>query len=420
MRRPILPALLATLVFGHAAFAQTTQTSYTPSSTDAATATQPVFPADAPTSHDCGGGGVCGPDGRVWADAEYLFWWVRGMSLPPLVTTSPAGTPQGQAGVLGTPGAHVLFGGSLSDGAARSGGRFTLGTWLDCDQKIGIEGSYFLLEAKSNNFFASSNGSAILARPFINANTGAQDSQLVSFPGLVSGSVGANSTSGLFEGAGVLGRYNLCCGCCYRVDLVGGYRYLHFRDGVDIDEAVLATSTSTASLIAPGTTFNVSDHFHTSNQLNAFDVGLTGEVRRGPWSLGWLTKLAVGQNHETIDVNGATVVTVPGSPPVISAGGLLALPTNIGRFERNQASLVPEVGLKVGYQVTPGVRVNLGYTFLYWSEVVRAGQQIDTVINPNLLPPPVIPTTGPLRPAPLFESSNIWVQGISLGVELRF
>src|SRR5262245_54300916 len=49
---------------------------------------------------------------RLWVGADYLLWRVRGDSLPPLVTTSPPGTPADQAGVLSTPGTTVLFGGS--------------------------------------------------------------------------------------------------------------------------------------------------------------------------------------------------------------------------------------------------------------------------------------------------------------------
>src|SRR5436190_10489023 len=46
---------------------------------------------------------------------EYLLWWTNGNPLPPLVTSSPPGTPQNQAGVLGTPGVQTLFGGNSID-----------------------------------------------------------------------------------------------------------------------------------------------------------------------------------------------------------------------------------------------------------------------------------------------------------------
>src|SRR5262249_16786462 len=52
---------------------------------------------------------VCGPPGRIWVDVEWLAWWIRGSSIPPLLTSSPAGTDLGQAGVLGAPGTNVAF-----------------------------------------------------------------------------------------------------------------------------------------------------------------------------------------------------------------------------------------------------------------------------------------------------------------------
>ena len=48
--------------------------------------------------------------GGFWIGAEYLLWSAKGDKLPPLVTTSPAGTPAPLAGVLGAPGTSVLFG----------------------------------------------------------------------------------------------------------------------------------------------------------------------------------------------------------------------------------------------------------------------------------------------------------------------
>ena len=42
-------------------------------------------------------------------DAEYLFAWVQGFRLPPLVTTSPAGTPRASAGILGLPTTGTVF-----------------------------------------------------------------------------------------------------------------------------------------------------------------------------------------------------------------------------------------------------------------------------------------------------------------------
>jgi hypothetical protein len=113
-------------------------------------------------------------------------------------------------------------------------------------------------------------------------------------------------------------------------------------------------------------------------------------------------------------------VTVPGQAPVVNPGGLLALSSNSGHFSRDRVSLVPEFGVNLGYQVTPHLRVFTGYTLLYWFDVVRAGDQVDLTINPNLLPPVTGPVAGPFRPAPRFQTTDLWVQGLSAGLEFRF
>jgi hypothetical protein len=133
--------------------------------------------------------------------------------------------------------------------------------------------------------------------------------------------------------------------------------------------------------------------------------------------------VALGVTDEDIDINGTTVIAPPGRPVVVANGGLLALPSNIGRFDRNRFAVVPEVDLNVGYQITPYVRAFVGYTFLYWSNVARPGDQIDRVINPAQLPTTPVTgaqTFGPARPAPLLRDTDFWAQGINFGVEVRF
>jgi putative beta barrel porin BBP7 len=164
----------------------------------------------------------------------------------------------------------------------------------------------------------------------------------------------------------------------------------------------------------------VIDQFRTTNDFHGADVGLAAEFRRGPWVLEGLAKVALGANLGAVDISGATTVTVPGFAPQTSAGGLLALSSNSGHFDRNRFAVVPELGVKVGYQVTPQLRATVGYDFLYWSNVVRPGGRIDTTINPNLLPPPVSPLVGPNRPAPLLGTTDVWVQGVTCGLEFRF
>ncbi|MGO9111370.1 MAG: BBP7 family outer membrane beta-barrel protein [Thermoguttaceae bacterium] len=367
---------------------------------------------------DNGYNSLCGPDGRFWASAEALLWWVQGQKLPPLVTTFPAVTPQSETG-LGDPGEVTLFGDSRANGDLRFGGRFDLGYWLDCDQTVGLEGNFFYLEGLNNSLLIGGNGDPILARPFYDAgNNNLPSSELISYPGLVNGTVQATATSGGLLGAEALLRYNLRCGCCYRLDFVGGYRYLHYSDMVGINEDLV--SVDPASFVAMGTQIVVNDSFAAQNDFHSLEGGFAGEVRRGYWTLNGLAKLAVGPNLETIQINGSTTTTVPGAAPFSSSGGLLALASNIGNYHNRQWAVVPEVSTRLNYQMSSCVRAFVGYNFLYWPNVARSGNQIDLHANSNLLPPIVGPLNGPLNPAFVYHNSELWAQGITLGAEIRF
>ena len=63
----------------------------------------PALACDAPVEYVPGMQG--GPHGCLafWGGIEYLLWWQKDAWLPPLVTTSPAGTSRDLAGVLGAP-----------------------------------------------------------------------------------------------------------------------------------------------------------------------------------------------------------------------------------------------------------------------------------------------------------------------------
>jgi hypothetical protein len=354
--------------------------------------------------------------------AEYLLWWLKNGPVPPLVTASPPSS----AGILGQPGTVTLFGpGSDLTGSPLSGGRFTAGAWLDDCQTVGVEGSYFFLGTGTRNFTAAGTGapgSPVLARPFFNALTGREDSELVAAPGVLAGSVGVASSSRL-QGAEANALCNLCCGCdcgCgYRVDALAGFRYLDLKESISISENL--TVLPTVPLLG-GTNFLVSDRFDTRNQFYGGQVGVQGQV----WS-GWLfataaAKVALGDTHQSVDVSGFTRIAPPGAAATTLPGGLLALSSNSGHFTRDRFSVVPEGRLGFGVQVTDYLRVSIGYTFLYWSNVARPGDQIDRVVNPAALPilGGTAPAVGPARPAFTFKDTDFWAQGLSVGLEFRY
>ena len=75
----------------------------------------------------------------------------------------------------------------------------------------------------------------------------------------------------------------------------------------------------------------------------------------------------------------------------------------------------------VGYQITPCLRVTAGYTLLYWSHVMRVGNNIDRRLDPGQAPtlafPAITPGANPMFPA---IRTEFWAQGINVGMELKF
>ena len=85
---------------------------------------------------------------------------------------------------------------------------------------------------------------------------------------------------------------------------------------------------------------------------------------------------------------------------------------------------IPEITGTVGYQFTDRLRCFVGYNVMYWSSVVRPGDQINRIINPSQIPgfgTGITPGPGsPAQPAFAFRSSDFWAQGITFGLEWRF
>ncbi|WP_153558796.1 BBP7 family outer membrane beta-barrel protein [Roseimaritima sediminicola] len=365
---------------------------------------------------------LCAPqDG--WASFEYLLWFQDGMDLPPLVTTSAAGTARAEAGVLNTAGVRTLYGDDEILTDSISGGRLRVGIWLDACHDWAVEGEFFATATESDTFTQTSpQGGTILARPFFNVLTGAEDSELVSFPDVIGGTVTVQAETQL-QGAGVTFSRLMACGdgcgdtifCglpqryTHRLEGLIGYRWLELDDSLSINEA----------LVAGDGTFNITDRFDARSQFNGVDFGGRYRRTRGWWTLDLMAKLAIGTTRENVTINGTTVTTTAGQSTT-ARGGLLAQRTNIGTYKRDRFAVVPELGAKVGYQLTERLRATVGYTFIYWSNVVRAGDQISRDLNPNLLPPEADPFSGAERPAFAFRDSDYWVHGISFGGEYRW
>lgn len=395
----------------------------------------PMQPTEAIMFWEEIGGGA----GRFYVRAEYLSWWLKGQSLPPLVTTSPPLTPENDLGVLGK-NTTILFGNSTQDARQSSGGRITAGFWLDSCQVCGVEGSFFYLGRQNNPFSVNSSTTPVIARPIQIQNLGNLESrELTATPGLSPGaqfllrdSISIDTPT-QFWGAELNLRHQLCCGCNYRVDLLGGFRYLDLQEGLHITEDLTTLrdfpepSANPPLQVRQGDRFVATDLFDTHNRFYGGQLGVSGELRRGRWVVTGTAKLALGVTQETLDVAGSTTLFQAATGNRVTLpGGLLAQPSNIRHYSRNSFAVAPEVGIKVGYQVTEHINAFVGYNFLYLSNVLRPGDQVDRSIDVTQVPfalgstvmlPPV---TGVRHPVVPLRESDFWAQGVNVGVEIRY
>lgn len=387
----------------------------------------PPTDAGSPAYDDCGVGGDCGVGfgmAPVFFGMEGLLWVRHGQQLPPLVTTSQAGTPAATAGVLGLPGTSVIFGDQRVEDGFMPGLRITTGVWLDPMHEVALGGRVFFLGQDEVDFRAASpTGQPVIARPFIDFNTGNESAFLVAFNDgmLVNpriGEINVQTTNDLW-GGDAFTSIMLTQGMGYRVDLQAGYQFYR------IDEAVAIRSTSVRGDLAPpfnipaDTTLTFSDIFDTQNEFHGAALGALTELQQGAFSLKLLGRLAVGNMEQTVRVMGNTVIANPPPagggpplPPVVLPGGILAQPSNSGEVSRDRTVVSPEVNITLGYNVNQNITLNLGYSFIYWTNVAQAGPHINRTVDltqVNAVPPEVT-----------VLGTDFWVMGLNGGFEWRY
>ncbi|MCA9142096.1 MAG: BBP7 family outer membrane beta-barrel protein [Planctomycetales bacterium] len=348
-----------------------------------------------------------------WVRGEYLYWWTDAMDTPPLVTTSNAGTPPNLAGVLGQPGTQTLLGSGDLGGSGQSGARISFGWWMDPAQCNGFEASYFGLGNQTSSFTASSANTPILARPVFDMGTNAEAAMLAAYPGILTGAINVDASTKL-QGVEALYRRRVSEGCDSRVDFLFGYRYASLDEGLRINQA--SEWTSAQGAIVVGTTQNLFDSFTTNNDFHGGEFGISYTHQTSCWSLETVMKMAMGNNHSEVVIDGQTVNTVPNGGSATFVGGLLAQQTNIGRYERDAFGFIPELNITARRELGCNLHMSVGYNLMYWTAILRPGDQIDRNVSQF---PPEAPT-GVQRPAFAFQSQSVLIQGIQLGLEYRF
>ncbi len=382
----------------------------------------------APIAHD-GAPDVGHPAGaaaggfRVWAGAEYLLWWVRTPRLPvPLVTSGLLTNDPG--GVLNESGTQVLLGSQshLNDDPY-SGIRLRAGFDLG-DSGLGFEAIGFALNQQRTRFtFPSSTVNPdIISIPVFNADLGTEAVLRVRDPDRVEGSVNVSIRTNL---AGAEGNLGYAVNSCVVDWAYVGYRYLNLTESLALNTTFQALAPGFLPFLGTfqpaGTVGQISESFGTSNEFNGGQFGLVKRVAYRNVSLDLRTSVALGETRQRVRIQGESTVTPPGGAAMTAPGGIFSQVSNIGTYTTNQFSVVPEVGATLYVRMLDCLIGSVGYNFLYWTNVVRPGEQIDRNIELQQTPFSGTFTGIPGgRPTVTNRRSDLTVHGLSAGLAISF
>ena len=328
---------------------------------------------------------------RCWLAADYYSAYGQGTLVPALVTSAPNGT----GGALGQATALTLFGGRRAFTGSRPGLRATAGLWLTDDARFGVDGTFLYVGNGSETFARTTdaNGGS-LAQPVTVGLPGTRFAVPVGTLG--AGSISARAATAVIGGDANF-RYGLTTSERGRLDLLVGYRYVRLRDSVEV-----ASLQSVAGF--PQLDTAISDNFRTLNQFHGGQIGLGGTHRIfDRLTLTTKATVALGATISDVDISGSTLSRAGFAPT-----GLLTAASHTVNTRDRSFAVIPEGTVKLGWDFTDRIRVNAGYSILYWNQVRRAADQIDTTI---------LAAGRPLFPN---DVTDYWIQGWTAGLDLRY
>lgn len=388
-----------------------------PQPTDAPPPLPPTGLTSAPADRNPRPGQVLG---NWWDSDEFLLWWPKAQPVPPLVTGS-----RGAAPVLGRPATTLLVGNRAISNQDIAGYRLAYGYSLNKEDTVGFEGRYFFLGTRTLSETVTDLGGGrfqSIGLPFQNALTGQNDVLQVARPGQSSALVTVSTTDRV-QGAEANLVANLYAADGVKLHAITGYRFFQANEGLRVEQRWLQNPTAESGYFK---TFGmIADQFDGRNEFHGGQLGLMADLNRGMFFVEITGKAALGTNFEVVRIDGATHLITAASPvPLLQSfhGGVYAQPSNIGQYTRSVFAVVPEGTFKVGLKLGDRGRFFVGYNFLYLSDMVRPGDQIDRTLNPSQIP--LLsrggPVVGPDRPAPIVNHTDFWVQGLVIGLEGRF
>ena len=391
---------------------------------------------------------VNAPGSRFYGAVEYLYWWVKAAPLSvPLISSGPS---ENKEGFLINSGSTVLYGAPFAPAVGgkdtqsfpgASGTRLTLGYFLDDSRINAVETSAFALQRVTAGFSAAGNANGVYTAgrvvdgqpagiriPVYNTIPYApgggcdpenglclvpktEDGVPVSLPGDITGKATARNSLQLW-GMDISGVRLLASGPSWAVSGLAGAQYLDLEEGFGLTDTLAGIPGGGYV----GQSGQSNDSFKTRNQFYGVGLGLRGRYTYGPFFAEATGRLGIGVSHEVLSVQGSYFDVNSGFASSSGPYGTFAMPANEGRFSRNNFAAVPAVQVKLGYNVTPAIRLTVGYDFLYDNNVIRPGDQINRNVPKGQTfqqDGTAASTTSPTR---LFRTTDFFAHGLSAGV----
>lgn len=349
---------------------------------------------------------------------EYLFIWIKRPNFPPLVTTGDINDTV--PGAIGQTNTRVLLGGGdLAGVNGASAGRFTF-SWVPAGYDwFGIDGNYMIMEQRSqfSNIRSDTTGRPLLARPYFNAATGLESSDIRAFPDAFSATLHDAFTTNLM-GAEINFRFSPMTTAEYGSSLsfLVGPRWIQFSERYRNGDTITPIPNDT------GTAFTISDDIRTKNQFFGGQVGGVAHFAWDRLSFDFLGKFFAGTNNQKVRIAGRSTATdlTTGEVTVDNEQGLFAQTSNQGTYSRSRGMFGFESGMAMNVEITDHIGIRVGYTLLWLNHIVRPSDVIDRRVNIQAIGPSDGDTT-PLSPGPpTFQDKSMWIQGIDLGLNIRF
>ena len=348
----------------------------------------------------CGCGCAADDGYDIRANLEYLLWTFKQDHVPLLLGSLPPAL----ANTNPLPANSIIpvFGGDHDalDYHGQSGARVNVEGWFDPGEHIGMDVDFFQLERGVQRAGAQSNpnGLPIVGPTFFDPTTSRENIVLFADPGLRAANLAVTSET-RFWGAEANFRTRIPSVFTDRAEFLVGFRHVQFDQNLDVAGQSIATTPAGVSL-------NYQDSFWVHDRFYGPQIGLDTESTYRRFFLNLKAKFAIGELDETMHIAGATNILGPGGVTV--PGGVLAQRSNIGAYNHDIFTFMPEFTVNAGVLVTQNVRAFVGYNVIYIDQLQRVGPAIDGVDASQVPSIRAVPNANANRPTFSFDEGRFW------------